>query len=149
MKPIRIRDIKGLKKPITVSLETSVIELIRKFIELPVTHQFYIVDNKGKLLGLINRKLLFRSLFHHYLPPSARISELYKLATAENVEEIFVKDVLLAKPNDNIQDLLKMMMERDIYEVPVLDGHGKLIGKLDVIYFLETYLEEQSDLLEK
>ncbi|OQX85561.1 hypothetical protein B6D60_07640 [candidate division KSB1 bacterium 4484_87] len=145
MKPMKIKDIKGLKKPITVSLQTPVNELIQKFIDSPLTHQFYIVDEKDKLVGIINHKLLFRSLFHHYLPPSARISELYKLATAVNVGEIIVKDVLSANPDDKIQDVIKMMLERDIYEVPVLDDAGRLVGKLDVIYFLKSYLSEHPD----
>ncbi len=145
MKPMKIKDLKGLKKPITVSLQTPVNELIQKFIDSPLTHQFYIVDENGKLVGIINHKLLFRSLFHHYLPPSARISELYKLATAVNVGEIFVQDVFSANPDDDIQEVIKMMLERDIYEVPVLDNAGRLIGKLDVIYFLKSYLQDQPE----
>jgi CBS domain-containing protein len=144
MEPKKVKNIAGLIIPHTVDLKTPLLELIEKFLKAPVIHQFYVVDEKKKLIGIINRDRLFRSLYHHYLQPSTRISELFQLATAENAEQILVAHVLSAKPDDDIYDVIKLMLEHDIYEIPVVDDKGRLCGKLDAIDFLKLWISEHA-----
>ncbi len=144
MKPKKVKDITSLKIPPTIDLRTPVLELIQKFLKTPIIHQFYVVNENKKLIGIINRKRLFRSLYHHYLQPSTRISELFQLATAENVEQMLDTHFFSAKPDDDINDVIKLMLEHDIYEIPVVDDKGCLCGKLDAIDFLKSWMSEHA-----
>jgi CBS domain-containing protein len=137
-----VKDIKALEMPPTVSLKTTVLNLVKMFLDAPVNHHFYVVDEDNKLLGFIYRKRLFRSLFRHHLHPTTRISRLYSLATAENVEGMINTYFIAAGPEEEIDDVITKMLAHDLYEIPVVDAQGRLVGKLDSIYFLKTWLAE-------
>ncbi len=132
-----------LQVAVNVSIKTPIMEVVEKFLNLADVHQFYIVDDDNKLIGILNRKRVFRTLFYHRLQPTTRISELYQLAAAERVEEIFVSHFVSAKPDNTLDDVITMMLENDVYEIPVVDHDGRLIGRLDAIYFLQNWFNSQ------
>lgn len=146
MKPKKIKDIKVLKTPVTADLDSPILELVKILLKSPVTHHLCVLDKDKKLIGLIDRKRLFQTIHAHHLHPSTRISELYQLSTAEDAESIMITHIITAKLDDDIDDVIKTMLEHHLYEIPVVNTRGNLLGVLESSYFLQAWYEEQSNI---
>ena len=54
------------------------------------------------------------------------------------VEEIMTKDILVASENDQIRDVIKIMREKSIRRLPVIDDNGNLSG---IVTFDDVFVE--------
>jgi len=54
------------------------------------------------------------------------------------VEEIMTKDILVAHENDQIRDVVKIMREKAIRRIPVIDNNGNLSG---IVTFDDIFVE--------
>ena len=46
------------------------------------------------------------------------------------VREIMITDVLTIRPDDKVEDAMRLMVDRNVDAVPVVDGSGNLVGML-------------------
>ena len=46
------------------------------------------------------------------------------------VREIMTTDVLTTRPDDKVEDAMRLMVDRNVDAVPVVDGSGNLVGML-------------------
>ena len=54
------------------------------------------------------------------------------------VEEVMTKDILVAHENDQIRDVVKIMREKSIRRIPVIDNNGNLSG---IVTFDDIFVE--------
>lgn len=63
------------------------------------------------------------------------------------VGDIMIKEFEFASPEDSVVDILKVIDENNISEIPVIDNQGKLLGLITkntlIITLSEQYLEEE------
>lgn len=72
-----------------------------------------VVDDDNKLIGLIGRKALY-----------------WTEDKNTRAADMVYKDMPVARPDDNIVDILKLVDEEDINNMPVVDDEGRLKGLL-------------------
>lgn len=108
-KYIKVRDIM-IENPVTCTGDISRNRCVQRMQERHVD-TLLVIDQEQKLKGIINRKALYRS----------RNSE-------ETAETIMRADVLTASPDDNIIQLLKIIDEYDVGNIPVVNQEGRLLG---------------------
>ncbi|MDR2939770.1 MAG: CBS and ACT domain-containing protein [Clostridiales bacterium] len=99
----------------------------RKHSQLPV------IDNHGKLVGLVTEKLLTE------VSPSKATSlsvyEINYLLSKTKVSDIMKTDIFTAYPGQLIEDAAFVMKKNDIGSLPVVDNANKLVGivtRLDI-----------------
>ncbi len=93
-------------------------------------HHICIVDEDGKLQGMINRKRIFQTVFSHHVSADSRVTHLYNLLTAEKAGELMIADVITVTENDDINAAIRKMIEHDLFEIPVVDKDKHVLGFL-------------------
>ncbi len=95
--------------------------------------QLPVVDNKGKLVGLVTEKLLTE------VSPSKATSlsvyEINYLLSKTKVADIMKTNIFTTNPEQLIEDAAFVMKSNDIGSLPVVDDSNKLVGivtRLDI-----------------
>ena len=136
---------------LTVQPETSV----REVAEMLVTHKISgvpVVDDKGVLVGIVSEGdllckeagptlpdglcILGAVIYYHGLREYQR--EFRKFA-ALDAQQIMTAEVITARPNAEGSDIARLMQEKHIKRVPIVDEAGKLVGivsRQDIVQML-------------
>lgn len=95
--------------------------------------QLPVIDNSGKLIGLITEKLLAE------VSPSKATSlsvyEINYLLSKTKVQDVMKTEIFTTMPNILIEDAALLMINKDIGSLPVVDEAKKLVGivtRLDI-----------------
>ncbi|MFN3326631.1 MAG: CBS domain-containing protein [Bryobacteraceae bacterium] len=126
------------REPVTVAPETTVGEIARLLTERRISG-VPVVDSENKLVGIITETDLFPkekgvpfsmvrlpSLFDQWLDPE-QIREFYEASKGRQARDVMTKDVASVGPEDDIGTAAKIMMNRHVNRIPVVEN-GKLIG---------------------
>ncbi|WP_456482523.1 CBS domain-containing protein [Methanopyrus sp.] len=106
--------------PITVSPQVGVIEAFETMLKRDVG-ALPVVDDEGKLVGLVTRTDLGRALLEDEYEPGT------------TVEEVMERDVVVVHPDDTLLEALRRMTSapEGIYnQLPVVNDEEKLVGIL-------------------
>ncbi|RMG98824.1 MAG: CBS domain-containing protein [Candidatus Dadabacteria bacterium] len=133
---------------LTVRPGTPLKELSRLFIEKKVSG-FPVVDEKGSLRGVVTEGDLLHQNQRLHIPTaitifdavivlgsSKKLEEELRRMAATTVEEIMTPDPVTVTEDTPVEEVARIMAERHIHTLPVLDAEGRLagvIGKVDVI----------------
>lgn len=127
---IKVEDIM-IENPVTCIGDLSRTRCVKRMKERHVD-TLLVVDENRKLQGMINRKALYRAK--------------NPLAAAETMMKT---DVLTASPDDNILQLLKLIDEYDVGNIPVVDENEKVLGLITNSNLISTlsqqYLTEDEE----
>ena len=127
---IKVEDIM-IENPVTCTGDLSRTRCVKRMKERHVD-TLLVVDKNRKLQGMINRKALYRAK--------------NPLAAAETMMKT---DVLTASPDDNILQLLKLIDEYDVGNIPVVDENEKVLGLITNSNLISTlsqqYLTEDDE----
>jgi CBS domain-containing protein len=134
------------KEVITVKPETTIEELARLLMKRQISGA-PVVDDKGKILGIVTENDLISKnsrlhiptilrLFDAYIPlgTSKMESDIRKMA-ASTVEDICTKEIITVDEEASVEYIATIMTEKRIHILPVV-REGKLvgiIGKKDMI----------------
>lgn len=96
-----------------------------------------VVDEKGKLIGVLSEKDLFRGLFpsygewlrspETYLDFEKMEHEAVRDTVERTVGTVMTKNLITADPETPILKIGALMVARNIHQVPVVH-HGKVVG---------------------
>ncbi|BAZ05382.1 CBS domain-containing protein [Calothrix sp. NIES-3974] len=128
--------------PIVVGLQTPLNEAIqilasKRISGLPV------VDEAGKLLGIISETdlmwqeagitppayIMFLDSVIYLKNPAAYERDLHKVL-GQTVGEVMTKNPITISPDKPLRDAARLMNEKNVHRLPVLDSEGKVIGIL-------------------
>lgn len=130
------------RNPITVKPETPLQEVVqilatRRISGLPV------VDQSDKLIGVVSETdlmwqetgatppayiMILDSVI--YLENPARYERDLHKALGQTVGEVMSRDPVTTSPDQLLQDAARLMHERSIHRLPVLDPNGHVVGVL-------------------
>ncbi len=103
----------------------DIIELVAEMMDWRKIRYTPVEDSKGHLVGLITSRLILR----HYIQ-SAQLN-----GKAQLVKDIMVKDPITVEPDCSILEAMKMMREKEIGCLPVVQGK-ELVGIITEMDFL-------------
>jgi magnesium transporter len=103
----------------------EVIEQVRKQAEkVDIVYAIYVIDEKEKLLGIIELKKLIVS------------------APYTSVEEIYNHDIISIKTNATSEEVAEVMEKYDLVVLPVIDTLGRLVGRITIDDVVDVIREE-------
>ena len=138
-----VRDIRPYETACQLPPDAEIIAIVRAFVNAPALHHVCVVDADGRLLGLINRKRLFKSVFSHHVAADSRVSRLLQLHTAETSSDIMITDIVTTSEDEEIDTVISRMIEKNIRELPVLDDNGRVIGFLSLLMLMQKWLADR------
>ena len=128
------------KKVLTVRPETTV----REVAEILGSHKLSggpVVEEDGSLVGIVSEgDLMSKEILPEppaelcilgaviYYSGLKEYQEAFALMAANTAEQLMTKTVVTAKAYDDVSDVARLMRDRHIKRVPVLDDEGHLIG---------------------
>lgn len=113
-------------------LETA----IRHFADNPHIRSIFVVDNADKLVGIINNHdlLPWVRMQLDMLPFGSAVSvgKLRWLLMAEKISDLIPvsSDIVTVTVNDSLADVLDIMFQHNLVDIPVVDGDGRIINDI-------------------
>jgi len=104
------------KDLVTVSLDGTVEEAVKKMVDYDV-ECLPVIDAEGVLHGLVT----FRDIVMKVVYPSTRTRE-------SKVEKIMSKRLVTCNLNSTMLDVIKIMKNKHLRRIPVVDTKNKLVG---------------------
>ncbi len=125
-----VSDFKPYVPAVQVEQGKLIKDILERFVEHPTVHHICVVDKDGKLQGVINLKRMFQAVFSHHVSADSRVTQLYNLLTSEKAGELMIADVLTATEDEDINPVIKKMIEHDLFEIVVVDNDKQVLGFL-------------------
>jgi CBS domain-containing protein len=138
-----VREFRPYETACEIPPDAKIAAIVDAFVRAPDLHHVCIVDEGSRLLGLLNRKRLFKSIFSHHIAADSRISSLLQLHTAEISSDIMITDIVTTTESEEIDAVIARMIEKNIREVPVMDENGRVIGFLTLLMLMKKWLSRR------
>lgn len=130
------------RDPIVVRSETSLNEAIQILAERRISG-LPVVDDAGKLVGIISETdlmwqetgvtppayIMFLDSVIYLKNPATYERDLHK-ALGQTVGEVMSKDPITTSPEKTLTEAARVMHDKDVHRLPVLDESGQVIGIL-------------------
>jgi len=124
----------------------NVIEAMAGFVH---SRLLYVINDHHELIGTISLGLLERHFFSRNHEPQIHARLMMKMIKAETAGDIMQKNLVVAREEDELIDVLQKMIRLNIKEMPVLNHHRKVIGDLTLIDLLEFIVHlKKTDMLD-
>lgn len=114
-----------------LSIISAVKEMRKQAEEMEEVYSIYVVDNSDKLLGTLSLKKLLTT------------------SSSTKVSDVFNSKVRSVKDSEEAEEVARQMQKYDLFEVPVIDSLGKLVGRItidDVMDFVKEETEKDYQL---
>ena len=126
-----------IPKPAVVSPHTTMPDALKLMKEKGV-HRMPVVDSHGHLVGIISETDL-----HNATPSSATLLSFWEIPTLLakiTVEMLMVKDVATVTEDTTVEDAARVMADRNIGCLPVMDGKH-LVGMVSQNDIFRAFME--------
>lgn len=128
------------KDVITVKPSASIRELAKLLVEHNISG-VPVVDDEGKVCGIVSEGDLMRKEIAPEMPDELCIlgaviyynglqeyREAFRKFSAMTAEQLMTEKVITVKGEEKVSKVGKIMLDKQIKRIPVLDDSGKLIG---------------------
>ena len=133
-----------VKDPTVVSENESISDVLKKILKDARSRHAYIVDDSGKLIGSlrINNIIayLFPSLVFTDEISAFPVSTFVEYTNAKAVKDIMNNDPSYVYKDTTLKEMVKIMIEEKINELPVVDKNLKVIGEVNIMELIAYYL---------
>jgi CBS domain-containing protein len=128
MKVQDLLDAKG-KRIVSIDAESSVEDAIRTMNTRKISA--VIVTDQGKTCGIFTERDVVRC----YISSGGKSFKEIK------VREAMVADLIVAVPEDDVNDIAVIMVEKNIRHLPVI-GNNKVVGMLSIRDIIQTHVKK-------
>jgi len=128
MKVQDLLDAKG-KKIVSIDADSSVEDAIRTMNTRKISA--VIVTDQGKTCGIFTERDVVRC----YISTGGKSFKDIK------VREAMVTDLIVAVPDDDVNDIAVIMVEKNIRHLPVI-GNNKVVGMLSIRDIIQTHVKK-------
>ena len=133
-------ELQAEERPLPVVGESaSVSEIIDTFAASRHSRLLYVLNDQGRLVGVISFGRMVRHVFFHYNGRDYDNRGLVHMAFSENARDFMERGALAAKLDDRIEDVLARMLDHNVKEVPVLDDEGRVLADLTMADLLPRF----------
>jgi CBS-domain-containing membrane protein len=121
-----------IKQPSTITKGASIRDVIDTMLEDPVTRKVYVVDDEGKLVGMVTTATLLRLIGYRVGVRTGTLS-FYKFLRDTLKEEVssVMESPVYVKPKNKLTEALLRMLDEHMNDIPVVDENMKLLGELN------------------
>ena len=102
----------------------------------------YVADEDDKLRGIITPRRLLKAVqmssFGHIRDSSFAWGEALSSMTAKYAEDLMTP-VISVVPNQSISDTIDLMLDNSLYELPVVDQSGMIIGEVNFFHIIMSW----------
>lgn len=104
------------------TIEKAIADLKSKKIDEKIIY-FYVIDDKDKLVGIVSTRKLLLSDYE------------------AKVRDIMDREVVSIREDQTFREAMKLFAKKNLLAIPVVDDKNKLLGAIDVDFFIEESLD--------
>ena len=135
-----------------VRLDTPFDEIVQAMLAHPRVHTVCVVNDDGRLVGVLDLRTLADHLFFHIIPEEF-LSEVTDLEHAMQYAEMSgmrtaadaMHEPLWVKRGETVQDAFKRMHEHHLSGLPVVDDRYHVVGYVNLLELMAVCLEPAAD----
>ncbi len=146
VKQIKVSDICHLivKEATVINSEATIGELFQRMIKDQRTRHVYVVNNQKKIVGSVRLNDLIEFIMCYL---SNLNDDSFNIFIAEfsekKVSDIMLKDYLFLNPETSIENMISIMIEHKVNELPVVDNNKEVVGEANFLEFIK-FLSDNS-----
>jgi CBS domain-containing protein len=133
-----------------VGEETDLLGVCERLGETPGVDTVAVVDEAGRLTGVIPMRLLLDDLFLHVAPEEfladlrvmEGVEEFGKLSRAHSARDLMQSAVYVTM-DDSVREAFSRMHERRLEGLPVVDKDMRVVGYLDRLQLIRLWLRKR------
>lgn len=133
-----------IEKFVRVNEADRIYEAVAKIAEDRETLLACVVDKENRLKGLITPKELLKAVevreYGVIKHPFFEGPEVLHLLTSRYARDIMSAPISV-KADDEIEKAINIMLDKGFYEVPVVDGEGRVIGEINYFAIITSSIE--------
>ena len=132
------------KDPPIVDINTSIEDVVKFFVEHPISRSVYVCKEDNYLVGIISAYFTMKStlvLKCENVEKKVPIGDMIRLASARVAADIMISPPLYVEEDEYIGNALSIMVSERIFELPVLDKNGRVIGDLNFLEIMKRLWE--------
>ena len=149
--------VKEIRQFITVEAaivleDASLQEIIKIFIENPITRAAYVVNKHEKLEGIITVQDILKKISIDFFSLSSFYSDTlfsgYKIASSlqnTTAKNLMNPEIYFVYDDDPIEKAFNLLFQHNAGEIPVVDKHNKIIGDLNIIELLVVWNQNKEN----
>ncbi len=154
MKDKRVKDIRQFitVEAVVVMEDATIQEIIKIFIENPVTRAAYVVNKKDILEGIITVHDILKKVSIDFFSLSSFYSDSsfsgYKIASTlqdSTAKDLMNPEVYFVHDDDPVEKAFNLLFQHHAGEIPVVDDKERIIGDLNIIELLVFWNEKNRE----
>jgi len=121
-----------VKRPATVTVDSTINDVIEGMLANPVSRKVYVVDKNGKLLGMVNTDTVLRLIGYRTGIREVGAMSFYRFLRDMFKERVgtFMSPTRSVTVEDDLKKALDIMIRDHVNDLPVVDAEGRIIGEL-------------------
>jgi len=136
--------------PCVVEEDAGLLHICEQLGEAPGVHTVAVVDNSGRLTGIVPIGLMLDALFLHVAPEEfladlrlmEGIEEFGKLSRARSARDLMQPAVYVTM-DDSVREAFSRMHERRLDGLPIVDEDMHVVGYLDRLQLIRIWLRKR------
>jgi CBS domain-containing protein len=147
-----VRDVLGMAAvgPCVVDEDAGLLHICEELGGAPGVRTVAVVDNAGRLTGIIPTRLLLDALFLHVAPEEfladlrvmEGVEEFGRLSRARSARNLLQPAVYVTM-DDSVREAFSRMHERQLEGLPVVDEDMRVVGYLDRLQLMRLWLRKR------
>jgi CBS domain-containing protein len=135
--------------PCVVAEETDLLGVCERLGQTPGVHTVAVVDETGRLAGVIPMRLLLDGLFLHVAPQEfladlwemEGVEEFGRLSRARSARDV-MQPAVFVSVDDAVREAFSRMHSQRLEGLPVVDKEMHVVGYLDRLQLIRLWLQQ-------
>jgi len=123
--------------------DCTIREVIEMMVRFPHTRLIYVTDSQQRLRGTISVGSLLRHLFPYHYEGKVHGRGILRRITARTASDLMDTKNILARPDEEVDKVLKRMAASGVKEMAVVDGDGRIVADITAIDLLRFFHSKQ------
>jgi CBS domain-containing protein len=123
-----------------VGIGASIREVVTAMCVHRHSRVLYVTAEDGTLAGVISLEKMAGHVFSHGHHDMVNPRHLMSLVTTETAGEMMKKEPVFAREDEDMEEVLKRMLGKDLSEIPVVDGENRLTADITLVDIMKTML---------
>lgn len=139
---LRVKDVCSTitLKPPTVDLDAPITEIVTELVSNPQARSVYVLGPHKKVRGIIPVIYLLKILgyeFYGLIQAGSKFAREVGVLSGKKAREIMLEP-LTVEMETTLEEALKIMIENEVQELPVVDSNGDISGDLNSLEILKA-----------
>jgi CBS domain-containing protein len=135
-----------------VGCDTPLEEAAQAMMAHPRVHMVCVVNDDGRLVGVLDVRTLADDFFFHIMPEEflseitdlERVMQYAEMSGMRTAADAMLEPVWV-KREETVKDAFKRMHDRDLPGLPVVDDHYQVVGYINLMELMSVCLEHKED----